>query len=1322
MIAAIAAALHAFCLGRPPVFAAGEDHEAAGRKDSVLKSRIEKHLKQARIHYNDGEYGLAIYEWHIALSLDPGNQEIRGYINDAEEKLAGKREEIRKVKAPRVEIEIAPERPAEYPQALRIPPEEDREPLSAEEPLVEETLAEEALAEELKEVADKYREVEELRLQEDIEAIIEAGIAYYNSEDYKSAIEEWKRALELEPEDERIRNYMWDAEDRLVEQLRDMEEEIRVMEAQRTEDRINASLEKAREFYDRKDYRSAIEEWKRAISLDTTNKKARRYLEKAQRILARMIEEKEKEAREKIRKINKKKIDIHLKKARAYYDKRDYRTAIKEYGRALVLDSGNTKIKGYIQKAEQEIAKIIERKEGKAVEMVRLVLKDKISTHIDNARQFAENGDHNMALEEYKQAMALDPQDGQLKQYIQDTELMIASGKDTGAEEIKEKARKLLREKVDLYIDEGHAAFSNKDYKAALRVWYHAFSLDPGNEQTEKLIEKAKTRLVRQMQAKDEKTRERIERSTREKIEAHLKDAHGHLSRQDYKKAIAEYGKALSLDPENKRVRRFLKETKAKFAHKVKKEQRDLAAEPYETLRDEAEGHINRARAYRDIGNYNAALAEYGKALALEPGNMRIHGYIEDTESKIVKLTEKKVRTKKKAKIRVFRAEEKDLAGPKINDHLWKASEYMFEEKYEPAIDEYNRALALDPKNQRIKKYIRNAARRMAGQKQKKELAVERMKISKDIDAYCKSGQRYFDNKEYAAALDEWERALAFDPDSERAQTYVQKGRDALAMIGEREERKREKRQSEAEGRIRRLAAEHLRKGKRHYVNKEYEAALKEWQLACEMDPDNHMARGYIRKVTNKLMAAEGKEQGKVILKLTDHMPGDRDILTIDECVDIAIKNSIALNVAKKQAKLAEMKVWEARRNFLGKVSLRWDSYKGRVSGERYDGRKYIFDIQQPVYKGGETFFLMRQADVNNEVVKSDYERIKNELILKVKKACYTLAKSIENYNIQEELLGEIAGIIDRVERLNEEGFCTRTEYLNVQSQRVQTDFSHISAKQDIKTARLILQQAMSIEPDTKIEIIPNFELKTVEDISLKKCMKLAMANRPEMKINNLMVEYYGYEKKIYKAKDYPSIDAMASFGNAGEWFSHEHPNFPRNSPRLGPQWYAGLKVKVPMFGSTSEYSLTKEEWPAVVSTLKGTRAETHSVQFRFLDDLKVYTGMQESDIEYDRAKQEYEKTSQDITLEVNESFYGYKKSILQIEVASAKMDYQQQELEFSKLRRGLDEVQDSVVIESTIRLSQERFGRIHALTDYFIAICTLNKSIGIEDYFKIDQ
>jgi len=221
------------------------------------------------------------------------------------------------------------------------------------------------------------------------------------------------------------------------------------------------------------------------------------------------------------------------------------------------------------------------------------------------------------------------------------------------------------------------------------------------------------------------------------------------------------------------------------------------------------------------------------------------------------------------------------------------------------------------------------------------------------------------------------------------------------------------------------------------------------------------------------------------------------------------------------------------------------------------------------------------------------------------------------------------------------------------------------------------------------------------------------------------MIQYYLYGQKVARAKSWPKIDLIGSFGMAKENMiakdsGTDDPAGEGDFPdKLEQQWYGGVKCSIPMWGSTGEYSYVKEVWAPVVNTVKGTETITNSYKFNFLDNLAQYSDKASSDVELDKARQELIKTKQDVTLEVKESCFNYEKALLQLDTQTNKVRYQEGDLELVKFKRQLDEAQDSNVVDSMIKLAQERFGYAQAVSDCRVAIASISKAVGIPDYFK---
>ncbi|MDP2929886.1 MAG: TolC family protein [Candidatus Omnitrophota bacterium] len=440
-------------------------------------------------------------------------------------------------------------------------------------------------------------------------------------------------------------------------------------------------------------------------------------------------------------------------------------------------------------------------------------------------------------------------------------------------------------------------------------------------------------------------------------------------------------------------------------------------------------------------------------------------------------------------------------------------------------------------------------------------------------------------------------------------------------------------------------------------------------------------------------------------------------ILTLEQCIDIAMKNHLPLKTAKKSLKLAQWRLWEARRNMLPKIGLKMEEYTGKIYGRRFYGRKQSVDFQQTVFHGGEFAFTMMQAQTNVKIVDKEYTRIKNELILQVKKGYYTFTKAKENFRLQRELSQEAFRIQEMVVKEFDAGLISNLELLNVNSQMNQIRFQFKSAVGDVEVAELILKQSMNIDARESIDIDTRLEF-VKRDIDFFSILADALIHKPEMQINSLMIAYYMYETKIARSKSWPKIDLIGSWGLAKEQFIAKDKGNTDDVEDLAPQWYGGVKVGIPLWGSTGEYSYTKEHWVPVVSAVHGTETITNSYKFNFLDNLAQYSEKYSSDVDLGRARQELIKTKQDTILEVKESCFSYEKALLQLDTAINKMKYQEADLELIKFKRQMEEAQDSNVIDSMIKLAQEKFGHVQALSECNIALASISKAVGIPNYF----
>ena len=531
----------------------------------------------------------------------------------------------------------------------------------------------------------------------------------------------------------------------------------------------------------------------------------------------------------------------------------------------------------------------------------------------------------------------------------------------------------------------------------------------------------------------------------------------------------------------------------------------------------------------------------------------------------------------------------------------------------------------------------------------------------------------------------------------------------------------------------RKAKQELIEKGDELYQSGKYEAAKEAWQGALSIDPWNSKIKRRIKEANEKMRRSF---KGDVsLINIQDPPRSMMNIWTLEDCIETAIKNHLPLQIAQKNVKLGETRLWEARRNMLPTVSAKWEETYGEVNGRNYKGVKEYLEGQHPLYHGGELWFTQRQAETNLKIVKEECNRIKTDLVLMVKRNYYTLAKSMENLRLQTELQERIDRICEKVSQAYEAHIASKLEYLNVASQKSQVGYQVVSAKGDVDVAKLIILQTMNLDPKENFEIEPKLSFNKVE-VDYDKALRVALLNRPEIKINSMMIEYYSYGKSIAKAKGWPKIDIMGNWGLAKEgYLAIDNGAQPSNLPagvyvdpdrRLEQQWYAGFKASMPVWGNTVEYSMTREQWQPVVAAYQGTEALTQSVKVGILDNIKYYSDRQAADVDLDRARQEFIKAKQDITLELKETIFAYEKALILLETAGKKLAYQERDAEIRQFKATIGESgtadqsgPGSDVIESLIRVAQEKFSYTSALAECHTSLAGINKAIGIEDYYS---
>lgn len=191
-------------------------------------------------------------------------------------------------------------------------------------------------------------------------------------------------------------------------------------------------------------------------------------------------------------------------------------------------------------------------------------------------------------------------------------------------------------------IDEGRRYYRQRQYKKAIEEWEKTLKLDPENVKIKKYIERAQAKLGEAEGTKPETTAETVapgKPDTQTKVNELIDAGRNFYREGKYEEALNVWQEAYKLDPENKNISRYLIKVKEKV--KIKEEQPEPiageeeipqaapAAVPPAPEGADIEGMVSRGKEYFRQGDYPKAIAEWEKALLLQPGNEKIQKYIE---------------------------------------------------------------------------------------------------------------------------------------------------------------------------------------------------------------------------------------------------------------------------------------------------------------------------------------------------------------------------------------------------------------------------------------------------------------------------------------------------------------------------------------------------------------------------------------------------------------------------------------------------------------------------------------------------------------------
>lgn len=410
--------------------------------------------------------------------------------------------------------------------------------------------------------------------------------------------------------------------------------------------------------------------------------------------------------------------------------------------------------------------------------------------------------------------------------------------------------------------------------------------------------------------------------------------------------------------------------------------------------------------------------------------------------------------------------------------------------------------------------------------------------------------------------------------------------------------------------------------------------------------------------------------------------------LTVEQAVELGLKNSKALHISLMKLKYSEAKLSEVNASRLPSLKLnaayrRLSDVPSSIIATPFGNfevqpnilNNYTTQVQlfQPLFTG---FRLSSGSDIAEQTAKAsdeDYNKDKSDLIFNIKNAYWSLFKATQMKKVMDETVDQAKAHIADAKNMLNAGMLTNNDLLKLEVQLSDLMFKQVDADNAVKLTNVALNSVLCIPLDTEIEITSSTQFAGQDYGALNKLIYDAVQNRPEIKSADYRIKASEAGVTMAQSSWYPQISLV------GDYY-YNRPNqriFPAKDEFKG-TWDAGVNV-----------SLNIWDWLT-------TAHQTEQAETQLSQSLDARGIMKDN-----------------ITLEVTQNYLNFEQSKKKIDIADLGVKQAEENMRVTedKFKSGM--ALSSEVVDAETALSSAKVNYTNSRVDYELAKARLDKSIG---------
>jgi outer membrane protein TolC len=377
------------------------------------------------------------------------------------------------------------------------------------------------------------------------------------------------------------------------------------------------------------------------------------------------------------------------------------------------------------------------------------------------------------------------------------------------------------------------------------------------------------------------------------------------------------------------------------------------------------------------------------------------------------------------------------------------------------------------------------------------------------------------------------------------------------------------------------------------------------------------------------------------------------DLLTVNKCVDIALKNHPSVIAAFGSVSAGISKMEQARAGYYPELGATSGYAKKSpvtqttqtaarttvASNNSTDEYHATLSLKQTIYDFGKISGQVEVQRFGLDASRSDLENARALIVFGVRQAYYTLLQATRNLATVNEAIKQAETHLAQAKGFFEAGSKPKFDVTKALVDVSNAKLNQLKAVSAMKTARINLNNAIGAPDAPEYRIEDNLSFSKF-DITFEAALETAYRTRNDLK--SLSAKQRSAEEALSVAKKgyYPVLDGNASYGLSGQRFP------------LDDNWTFGATVTIPIFSGF----LTKHQVEESRASLDITRANRDLLrQSVYLEVQQAYLNLRDAEERVPVAEIVVRQTEDNRELAVERYKAGIGNSV---EVADAELQY----------------------------------------------------------------